>query len=305
MLNRVAAATCVALAIGLSDAHAGDESYVAVTWSDQAVHVLDGDLNDVRSFSAGGSNPNGVATDGRTVWAGHFSTQEVIAYDLDGNELFRWGTGAPNLQGMELLPNDEIYLTQGADLQVHDARDGTLLRTVPNVGGGSVEGMAWDGEVLWLLQAVLIAVDPDSGAELRRIANAAESCSFNGSGVTASAPGELTLACTDGRWFRVSSTDGSVLASGSNGLNMYGLKSLAGGGCGEKSKLIAKCKGGGTKVVGKLKKADPNIRVTFRVDGGTPQQGQTNNKGKAKTKWKNLDEGGHEVTVCDLVDECS
>jgi|GEM_PF-6250733 len=83
-----------------------------------------------------------------------------------------------------------------------------------------------------------------------------------------------------------------------------GLAFVTGGGCGEKAKLKAKCLKNGTKVKGKLKKANPNVQVTFRLDGGQAQAGQTNNKGKAKAKWKGQNPGGHTVTVCDLEERC-
>ncbi len=35
---------------------------------------------------------------------------------------------------------------------------------------------------------------------------------------------ELTLSCADGSWFRVAPADGSVIYSGNNGLDMYGIK---------------------------------------------------------------------------------
>ncbi len=81
----------------------------------------------------------------------------------------------------------------------------------------------------------------------------------------------------------------------------------AGGGgesCGTKAKLKAVCKKGGEKVKGKLTKADPNTEVTFRVDAGDDVVKTTSGNGKAKTKWKKLDPGSHEVTVCDLADGC-
>jgi hypothetical protein len=74
--------------------------------------------------------------------------------------------------------------------------------------------------------------------------------------------------------------------------------------CGENAELNAKCKGGGKKVIGSLKKADPDTEVTFAVDGGDEQVKTTNRKGKAKAKWSGLAEGGHQVTVCDLSDDC-
>lgn len=83
------------------------------------------------------------------------------------------------------------------------------------------------------------------------------------------------------------------------------LKELGGGvPCGENAELKAKCKSGGTKVIGSLKKADANTEVTFAVDGGDEQVKTTNRRGKAKAKWTGLAEGGHQVTVCDLADDC-
>ncbi len=105
------------------------------------------------------------------------------------------------------------------------------------------------------------------------------------------------------------STGGQLLdriaVPGLAGQNVLGGEfQFGGGGCGDKAKLKAACKGGGTKVVGKLKKADGNKLVTFRLDGGQAVQAMTNNKGKAKTKWKNQQSGPHSVSVCDLEAEC-
>jgi hypothetical protein len=70
--------------------------------------------------------------------------------------------------------------------------------------------------------------DPDSGARGANIPNAAHlaGCDFGGTGLTASAVGELTLACESGDWFQVSSADGVVLDSGDNSVDMYGIKYL-------------------------------------------------------------------------------
>jgi hypothetical protein len=56
------------------------------------------------------------------------------------------------------------------------------------------------------------------------LANVASTCSFGGTGITDSGANKLTLACDDGRWFTVSKADGSVVTSGSNGLDMFGLQ---------------------------------------------------------------------------------
>jgi len=74
--------------------------------------------------------------------------------------------------------------------------------------------------------------------------------------------------------------------------------------CGDNARLKSACKKNGTKVKGKLSKADPNVEVTFRVDDGGDQVKNTGNKGKATASWKKLAPGSHEVTVCDLADGC-
>lgn len=77
-----------------------------------------------------------------------------------------------------------------------------------------------------------------------------------------------------------------------------------GGGCGERAKLSAKCKQGGTYVIGSLKRATPDTEVTFTLDGGQDIQAVTNNRGKSKAKWRDQAPGGHTVRVCDLEDAC-
>lgn len=74
--------------------------------------------------------------------------------------------------------------------------------------------------------------------------------------------------------------------------------------CGQRATLNAKCKGGGSKVIASLKRADANTDVTFTVDNGDPINRNTGRKGKAKAKWSGLDRGGHTVNVCDLEDRC-
>ncbi len=202
-------------------APAADVRYVAGTWSDNAVHLLDADLNDLGSFPAGAAIPNGMATDGETIWSGHFSPQSVVAHDFAGNELYRWSGSLSHLQGMELV-NGTLAIYQSGNIEFHDPRTGTLIRTIP--GRSGIEGLAFDGTLLWQLDGTQIyGTNPLDGSVVVTITNAASGCSFGGTGMAADASGILTLACTDGRWFRVSSADGSVIASGDNDLTMYGL----------------------------------------------------------------------------------
>lgn len=204
-----------------STAPAVDVRYVAGTWSDNAVHLLDANLNDLGSFPAGAVNPNGMATDGATIWSGHFSPQNVVAYDFAGNELYRWSAALSGLQGMEWA-NGELAIYRLNNIEFHDPRTGALNRTIPGKSG--IEGLAFDGTLLWQLDNDWIyGTNPLNGSVVVTITNAASACSFGGTGMAADAPGILTLACEDGQWFRVSAADGSVIASGDNDLDMYGL----------------------------------------------------------------------------------
>ncbi len=75
--------------------------------------------------------------------------------------------------------------------------------------------------------------------------------------------------------------------------------------CGEENVSVkATCKGGGEKVIGKLKHSFPGTEVTFRVDTGQEKVAITSDRGTAKAKWTRLDPIGHLVTVCQLADEC-
>ncbi len=209
-----------------SDAQA-QVAYVAATWGDDAVHLLDSGLNDLSSFPAGAGSPNGITTDGTLIYTGHYLTQEVIAYDLTGAEQFRWSATIPNLQGMTMA-GTELVVAQSSELQFYNPATGTLIRTIPSPEPVSVEGLTSDGTVIWVLGSQgIYSVDPTDGTILTTLTNAAASCAYGGTGITRGGPGELVLACNDGSWYRVSTTDGSVIASGNNGLAMMGIEAAA------------------------------------------------------------------------------
>ncbi|MCU0488078.1 MAG: hypothetical protein MUE67_03895 [Anaerolineales bacterium] len=201
-------------------------NHLAVTWSDGKIHLLDRNLVDLGSFIEGSDSPNGIATDGRVIYTGHFDPELVIAHDYNGNELFRWSAVLSGLQGMELVGADlAIYrgLSPSPVVDFFNPRTGAFLRSIP--GQSSVEGLAYDGTLLWQLgDANLIATNPSNGAVVRTIPNAASGCDFSGTGLTAYPPLQLTIACTDGKWYRVSTADGAILAAGDNNLDMFGLK---------------------------------------------------------------------------------
>lgn len=197
--------------------------YVAGTWSDNSVHILDDNLNNLSSFTVGSSFPNGIATDGNLIWVGFFTTQEVIAYNYSGVEQFRWSAPVPALQGMELV-RGELAVQNGSLIEFYNPFTGAFIRNIPSQGF-TIEGLAFDGTYLWQLDdSVIYATDPANGNVITTIPNAAQFNSFSGTGLTASGLNELTIGTVEGDWYKVSSLDGSVLASGNNGLDMFALK---------------------------------------------------------------------------------
>jgi hypothetical protein len=196
--------------------------YVAADSSTGNVFFLDQSLNRIRSFPAGASNPNGIATDGRLIFTGHFVSEEVIAYNFWGEERFRWSGTLSGLQGMEMV-GGELAINRSSAIDFYEPLTGNFIRSIPNISG-SVEGIAYDGDYLWLLDNGLVAIDPLTGTVERSIPSAATMCSFGGTGLTTGEPGQLTLGCTDGSWYTVSTADGTILDSGNNGVSMSGLK---------------------------------------------------------------------------------
>jgi PEP-CTERM motif-containing protein len=207
-------------------------AFYAATWSDSAIHRLDQNLNDLGSFPAGTIDPNGLTTDGSLIYSGHFTSNQVFAYDLSGTQQFNWSNPAlQNVQGMALV-NGEMAVVfdpgRSDGVTFLDPSSGAFIRSIPNVGGGTVEGMTYDGSLLWLLGDQLLGVDPATGSLVRSLPNAAIGTGFGGTGIALGGPNQFVLGSPEGAWFRVSSIDGSVISSGNNGLNMYDLCSATG-----------------------------------------------------------------------------
>lgn len=198
------------------------EGYVAATWSDDSIHILDRFMNDIDSFSAGALTPNGIATDGEYIYSGHFDTQEVVVYDFDGMEHYRWSADLSGLQGMTLV-NGALAIAKGLVIQYYGRFTGDFMREIPRLGT-NIEGIAYDGSLLWLLDNTdILGVSTVDGSLVTTVPNPASGCSFGGTGLTFSAPHELTAACSNGAWFKVNTVTGTVSSSGNNSLDMYGL----------------------------------------------------------------------------------
>jgi hypothetical protein len=199
--------------------------YVSGQWDTDSVAILDENFAVISSFGVA-ANPNGVTSDGNLIFSGHFLTQEVIAYDLVGTEQYRWGAPISGLQGMAFVDGELAIHTSG-NIDFYDPLSGALQRSFSSPVGSSIEGLAYDGSALWAIADSLVSLNPITGSQNASIANAAANCSFNGTGIATAGSGQLALACTTGDWFVVSDVDGSIISSGNNGLNMYGLGNLS------------------------------------------------------------------------------
>jgi hypothetical protein len=234
ILIRSAGFFLAALGLSAAPAPAGGagDGFVTCTWSDNAVHFLDDLLGDLGSFPAGAASPNGIGTDGNLIWTAHFTTQEVVVYDFNGTIQLRWPATAA-LQGLEFIPSTgELALVNAVSTSIdfYHPLSGAFIRSIP-AAAFTTEGVTWDGVRLWQLEdAGIHATDVLTGAIAFSIPNAAAGCLAGGTGIADSGPFALTLACADGSWLRVSKADGSVLDSGNNGLEMYGLKTAPGAG---------------------------------------------------------------------------
>jgi hypothetical protein len=202
--------------------------FVSVTWGDDSVHLLDGNMVNIHSFPVDVGLPSGVATDGSMIWVGSFSQREVVAYSFAGIEQFRWTMPVPlSIQGFDYLPGG-ILMAVDADtssITRFDAFTGAVLGTVPAVSS-SAEAIAIDGANVWqLVDSSIYLTRLSDGSVVMTIPNAAASEAFEGTGM-ASIGDDLMLVGESGNWYRVSKLDGSLLASGNNGLEMYDLQEV-------------------------------------------------------------------------------
>lgn len=213
--------------LALAAVPAFSQSYAAGTWSDNSVHLLDSNMNNVGSFSYAGALSNGIAADGSSIYVGYFTPNNSMdVYDYSGNFQrhvdFAFGG---NLQGFDYF-NGEMAVANGSDIDFFDPFSGANTRSLTGVITSTVEGLAGDGGNIWALGDTIDLIDGTTGALIRSISNAAANNSFGGTGLANSGANELTIATADGAWYKVSKTDGSILDSGNNGLDMFGLDTL-------------------------------------------------------------------------------
>jgi len=231
LVRRLVLAVVALLAVALPAEHAYAQPalpfYVAVTWNQPRAHFLDNAFNELSSFGLNDRNPNGVGASATLIYSGHFSNSSIVAYNYAGVEQFRFSdaTRLSNLQGLAYT-GAEVAAASGGDTHFFDALTGAYTRSFAN-SGSAVEGLALHSGLLWELGDQIIGRNLATGATVTSFANAAASCVFGGTGLASGGAGALAIACENGRWYRVSDVDGSVLATGNNGLDMYGLTTIS------------------------------------------------------------------------------
>ena len=66
----------VAFALAFAGPALAVPTYVASTWSPDAIYILDQDFSVLSSFAAGAIDPNGVVSDGTLIYSGHPSPRK-------------------------------------------------------------------------------------------------------------------------------------------------------------------------------------------------------------------------------------
>lgn len=208
-------------------------AYYAVTWGDNAVHLLDAGMNDLGSFAVGAADPNGVATDSSTIWAVTFADRMVRAFNQAGQLQYSWSDPQlMNAQDMAWLGNGQLLVftfTGGQPRFVtYDAQTGAVVGSIGLTSGTwSVEGIAVDAAGVWRLEGdFLHLTDLATGADIRTIPNPAADAPFEGTALASLGNSRLMVGASTGEWWEISALDGGVLDFGSNRLPMFGLAAL-------------------------------------------------------------------------------
>jgi hypothetical protein len=218
------------LGLASSPAWAG---YVAADWATNQAILLDNTFTPTGSFALVTTNPNGAAADESRIYIGSFVSQAIYVFDYVGNPITTFTDPYfTNLQGLEVVGNElAVASTAAGDgvLNFYDKTTGAFTRSITNAAlTGTIEGLAYDGTLLWALGDTLLGFDPNTGALISEIPNAASGESFGGTGLTSAGPGRLAIGSASGDWFVVSTADGSVISSGNTpGVQFFGLGTLS------------------------------------------------------------------------------
>lgn len=202
--------------------------YVTGLWNTNSVGFLDNNFVQYGGFSlVGQTNPNGIATDGTTIWVGSFPQATITRYDFAGNVLGSFSNpGFANLQGMELVGSELAVASVSGPgtLSFYDPITGAFIRTIGDPGVSNIEAIAFDGTNLFARGDPIAAVDPVTGLTNYTIPNPGAGLPFGGTGLAYIGGNQLAIGGSDGSWITFSSLNGSVINSGNNGLDMFALK---------------------------------------------------------------------------------
>lgn len=226
MLGRAVALVSLGVLVSAANAQPDGTTYVGSTWGNPANSViyLDAGMNVLGSFNTGADLPNGAAVGGGLIFTGHFITQEVRAFDFAGNFQFSW-SATSGLQGLEYVDGDiAVADANTGNIIFYDAISGAMQYSIPGQGS-TVEGLAYDGKNLFLLGDDIAAVDPLTGNVNYTLSNPAINDPFGGTGLTWNA-GSLMVGSANGQWYQIDAGNGSLIASGNNGADMYGLGTM-------------------------------------------------------------------------------
>ncbi len=217
--------------VGAASAQPAGAVFVAGEWDGNNVVYLDKDMNPLDKFSSGGVLPNGLAGDDKYIYVGFFTPPSMNVFDHAGTLVTSWNHNDSNLQGLEKV-GKELAISNATNINFYDPLSGSFIRSIPSQGG-SVEGLAYSPLSGYLFQlggdggdGAIYATDPNTGDIVYKIPNPAENSPFGGTGLSYMADKQLMVAGADGSWWLIREDDGSVNASGNNGIAMYGLGTI-------------------------------------------------------------------------------
>ncbi|MHB1319824.1 MAG: NHL repeat-containing protein [Anaerolineae bacterium] len=205
----------------------GALAYVSMG-DDNYFHYLDPDLFDLGRFPLSVVSPGGIATDGDLILVSDYNPFQIVAYDFAGVEQYRLTFSSMMDAALEIV-DDTVAVAQresdSNDISFYDLRTGAFRYSI--AAPTRIREMAYDGSLLWVATAdhdsppavgLLVGLNPATGAVTRFFAFPHVRCNSWSQSLAASPPGQLTLTCDNDYWYRVSSANGALQASGVLGL---------------------------------------------------------------------------------------
>lgn len=213
--------------VGAASAQPAGAVYVAGEWNANNLVYLDSGMNVLGSFPSGGTLPNGLAGDSQYIYAGFFTNGSVSVFTHAGTPVTSWTGPLSGLQGLAKVGNN-LAVQNGALIEYYDALTGTPMGSIPSFGF-TIEGLAYlsgSNTLYQLGDNDIFLTDPTNGNILGTIPNPAVNSNFGGTAFTDAGSNQLMVGDSVGNWWRIDGTNGNVLASGNNGVSMFGLGTI-------------------------------------------------------------------------------